>query len=692
MAKSFSQIAKSGEFEHHPTEAGLLVKVTPEGRIVFKNVGSNKEIGNTPVEVDGADVYALGVSKNPPKITAGGYGPPDVSPIERWGERLKASFEAATKSYMDTPEKKALEDVQKTLKEKGLTAGEKGGEFISEKDTGKYTFSEDGQSLKFSGGRERATGKPKKPSSFRLQAPPSETDTDPTPSSPRSTGSEEGFMWSEDKTKGTSTRPEGTVIDPITGAATSPEASLDLTKDRIAPIFDNAPSGTTRDLLRNASVAPEGTSSAATATKKPAGFLSQIRKMFNQQIKEAVDGLKKKNEGETSAPVASAPAPAPAVTRGSSGSGSGLDYLRSREAVKEMDRAGKADIGGRQRERRLGAEARFRERKDFIETGRKLREKLGDPNIIKGSEGEELGRVIKDSTGKIIGSSLNKKGRAALGNRKGAGVIDGGVVDAADFKGTDAQRTLAAYAAMDKRDSQIADMEAAQKGVTNLFYGGPNKQQQNRIKGSELIDRFSKGSTTNEGKPKTKKVNTNFPLQTKQDSTLLEESPVTDAGSVSGSIPTVPKPDRPINLFESNRSGTVAQGSVPPANIPPSAVENKNLLGNIKLPELDNSGEQLNRTLTNQPSNSINVNQGNVAPQNIPVRSDGSVSPENVSAKSYTWANMQVPDAKVIYNNKQKGSDTPQQVDTQNLATQNLVKNLRDKKSNRNRNLRGSKG
>ena len=53
---------------------------------------------------------------------------------------------------------------------------------------------------------------------------------------------------------------------------------------------------------------------------------------------------------------------------------------------------------------------------------------------------------------------------------------------------------------------------------------------------------------------------------------------------------------------------------------------------------------------------------------------------------------MQVPDAKVIYNNKQKGSDTPQQVDTQNLATQNLVKNLRDKKSNRNRNLRGSKG
>ena len=143
-----------------------------------------------------------------------------------------------------------------------------------------------------------------------------------------------------------------------------------------------------------------------------------------------------------------------------------LSYLRTDDEVDARNRSVRERMGKEQRGRRLDAEARFRERKDFMEQSKKLK----DPNLIEGPQGEVLGRVIKDSTGRIIGSSLNKAGRAAMGNRKGAGVIDGGVADAANFSGTDAQRTLAASAAMDERDAQIASMRAAQKDVADMFY------------------------------------------------------------------------------------------------------------------------------------------------------------------------------------------------------------------------------
>ena len=154
------------------------------------------------------------------------------------------------------------------------------------------------------------------------------------------------------------------------------------------------------------------------------------------------------------------------TTRSRPSPDSPLSYLRTDDEVDARNRSVRERMGKEQRGRRLDAEARFRERKDFIEQSKKLK----DPNLIEGPQGEVLGRVIKDSTGRIIGSSLNKAGRAAMGNRKGAGVIDGGVADAANFSGTDAQRTLAASAAMDKRDAQIASMRAAQKDVADMFY------------------------------------------------------------------------------------------------------------------------------------------------------------------------------------------------------------------------------
>jgi hypothetical protein len=170
-------------------------------------------------------------------------------------------------------------------------------------------------------------------------------------------------------------------------------------------------------------------------------------------------------------------------TGGGSGSGSktGLDYLRSRDEVKRMDREGKADIAAGQRERRLDAEARFRGRRDFIEEGRKIK----DPNIIR-KDGQELGRVIKDSTGRIVGHSLNKAGRAAMGNRKGAGVIDGSMRDTA--------------LGLDERDRQIAGMRSNQDAVANLYHSSGGESRGVPFTGDPFgarsaIDEMSKSSS-----------------------------------------------------------------------------------------------------------------------------------------------------------------------------------------------------
>ena len=220
------------------------------------------------------------------------------------------------------------------------------------------------------------------------------------------------------------------------------------------------------ELLRDASPEKRAAYWNKKTGKTPATEENPADPAINDALRNQIFGPKT-DDRKTSDFFTSGDKPKATTTGASSGSGSktGLGYLRSRDEVKRMDREGKADIGERQRDRRLDAEARFRGRRDFIEEGRKIK----DPNIIR-KDGQKLGRVIKDSTGRIVGHSLNKAGRAAMGNRKGAGVIDGGVADASNFTGTDAQRTLAASAAMDKRDRQIAGMKANQDAVANLFY------------------------------------------------------------------------------------------------------------------------------------------------------------------------------------------------------------------------------
>ena len=292
-------------------------------------------------------------------------------------------------------------------------------------------------------------------------------------------------------------------------------------------------------------------------------------------------------------------------------------------------------MGKEQRGRRLDAEARFRERKDFIEQSKKLK----DPNLIEGPQGEVLGRVIKDSTGRIIGSSLNKAGRAAMGNRKGAGVIDGGVADAANFSGTDAQRTLAASAAMDKRDAQIASMRAAQKDVADMFYS-----KSGGSRGSGATPAPTATAVNTGVAPKATAVNTGEPVvnwgSSSQYNRTSKSSPAPRAipvgkGYVEGQggygLPapnTTDVPDDPRDI------------SIAPRAIPVDTQTPRAIPVNPPAP----TDASLNNQLSSMPKEGT--------PTNIIVDGAGNVVPANVPANAYNWTELE--------NNMPEGSsDTP---------------------------------
>ena len=153
------------------------------------------------------------------------------------------------------------------------------------------------------------------------------------------------------------------------------------------------------------------------------------------------------------------------------GSGSSLDYLRSEEEVEARNKQVRDRMGKEQKSRRLDAEARFRERRDFIEQGKKIE----DPNLIKDQQDLKIRfRVIKDRTGKIVGRKIpwNNLGRTALGNRQGMGVVEGGVPDSSKFEGTPTEKTLQALRAMDTRDQGIKNITDTQKMLLKCFTEG----------------------------------------------------------------------------------------------------------------------------------------------------------------------------------------------------------------------------
>ena len=289
------------------------------------------------------------------------------------------------------------------------------------------------------------------------------------------------------------------------------------------------------------------------------------------------------------------PTPTP-TTRSRPSPDSPLSYLRTDDEVEARNLSVRERMGKEQRGRRLDAEARFRERKDFMEQSKK-----GIPsNIIQGKElqgptqdgkalTENFGRVLKDSTGRIVGYSLNKAGRSAMGNRKGAGVIDGSMRDTA--------------LGLDKRDAQIASMRAAQKDVADMFYSRSGA---------------SGGSGGSGATPAPRAIPVDKGYVEGQGGYGLPAPNTTDVPDAPRAIPVNTPAPRAIPVAP---RATAVKPSTP------SDVALGNQLGSMDMNPPNNPS-------ISPPSKSNN-------PPNIPVDRIGSVVPANVTADSYNWAEVE---------------------------------------------------
>lgn len=162
----------------------------------------------------------------------------------------------------------------------------------------------------------------------------------------------------------------------------------------------------------------------------------------------------------------------------SGGSGSdkaGLGYLRSREDMMARDKAAKEAMGKEALERRRTGEQRFATLRPEILAQQAERARLAEEkrqaNEIKSGSGELLGRVIRDNSGKIIGTSTTKAGRRALGSGyKGA-------------TGTyDFSKPADSFAELDARDAVKGRMASRQQQVVDLMSGGPTEAQEKQIR------------------------------------------------------------------------------------------------------------------------------------------------------------------------------------------------------------------
>jgi len=205
-----------------------------------------------------------------------------------------------------------------------------------------------------------------------------------------------------------------------------------------------------------------------------------------------------------------------------------------------------------------------------------------------------------------------------MGNRKGAGVIDGGVADAANFSGTDAQRTLAASAAMDKRDAQIASMRAAQKDVADMFYsqggGGSGTGTDNtQVLRALPVEPTPKAIPV--GEPEVSwgsRSQYNTSPSNKSPWAGISQGYVEGQGGYGLPAPNTPAPNTPAP--RAIRVNTQTPRAIP-VN-PPAPTD-----------------ASLNNQLSSMPK------EGN--PTNIIVDGAGNVVPANVPANAYNWTELE---------------------------------------------------
>lgn len=201
--------------------------------------------------------------------------------------------------------------------------------------------------------------------------------------------------------------------------------------------------------------------------KKAAEMSSAIPNMVRSQLKLPRTRGTKKTSTVT-----------PSGGGASGGSGSdkaGLGYLRSREDMMARDKAAKEAMRKEALERRRTGEQRFATLRPEILAQQAERARLAEEkrqaNEIKSGSGELLGRVIRDKSGKIIGTSTTKAGRRALGSGyKGA-------------TGTfDFSKPADSFAELDARDAVKGRMASRQQQVVDLMSGGPTEAQEKQIR------------------------------------------------------------------------------------------------------------------------------------------------------------------------------------------------------------------
>ena len=163
--KKPSLVAESGEFEWSPIE-GVLIKVTPEGRILFKDLATGKITGDQPVRKGGVDIYKLGASARPPKgqrrfPASSRYisqkMSDEIAAFKKWEDKTTSAINKAIESYKKSPAGKEAQKNVEVLKKQGLQKSPVVGEYMKEGIEGVYKLRDEGN-IDFSGGTDKSTG------------------------------------------------------------------------------------------------------------------------------------------------------------------------------------------------------------------------------------------------------------------------------------------------------------------------------------------------------------------------------------------------------------------------------------------------------------------------------------------------------------------------------------------------------
>lgn len=252
--------------------------------------------------------------------------------------------------------------------------------------------------------------------------------------------------------------------NPFTGTKKAEDPQVGPTRALAETVESEAPQRGSRDFRKQS--AEKRKAQIEADDKKAAEMSSAIPNTVRSQLK--LPRTRGTKETSTATPSGGGAATG-------SGSKTGLDYLRSREDMMARDKAAKEAMRKEALERRRTGEQRFATLRPEILAQQAERARLAEEkrqaNEIKSDSGELLGRVIRDKSGKVIGTSTTKAGRRALGSGyKGA-------------TGTfDFSKPADSFAELDARDAVKGRMASRQQQVLDLMSGGPTEAQEKQIR------------------------------------------------------------------------------------------------------------------------------------------------------------------------------------------------------------------